>query len=467
MCLPRFDSPACFAALLGTEEHGHWQICPTGDYEVSRRYVGASAVVETTFTTATGVVQLLDVMPVQDGRADLLRRITGIKGSVEVSHTWVVRADYGKVRPWVRRQQVAGQEVIMATAGPDRLVLRGPRLPRGDRPPARRRVHRRRGRRAQLLHHLVPLARRGPGRAQPRRPDRPHHRARRGQWAAQCRVDVPHPDVVVRSLVTLRLLTHEQTGGHRRRADHVAARGLRRRAQLGLPLLLAARRRADARVAGHRRLHRGGLAVAQLVAARGRRRPRGPAGDVHRRRRPPAARADPRPPARLRGLAAGAGRQRRGRPAPDGRARRGDGRARRRRAGPGCRGRRRRVAAAAGPGRRPRQELAAARQRDLGDPRPAAALHPLAGDGVGGLRPRHPGRRGERPGGAAGALARGPRRRARGDPRQGLRPRARHVHPALRHPRGGRLAAGAAAGRLRRRRRPDDARHHRGHRGRT
>ncbi|MET1060663.1 MAG: trehalase-like domain-containing protein, partial [Nocardioides sp.] len=73
MCLPRFDSPACFAALLGTEEHGHWQICPTGDYQVTRRYVSSSAVLETTFTTATGVLQLLDVMPVQDGRSDLLR----------------------------------------------------------------------------------------------------------------------------------------------------------------------------------------------------------------------------------------------------------------------------------------------------------------------------------------------------------------------------------------------------------
>src|SRR6188472_1388542 len=86
LCLPRFDSPACFAAILGTEEHGHWQICPTGPYRVTRRYVGHSAVLETTFTTDTGVVQLLDLMPVQDGRADLLRRITGVRGSVEMMH---------------------------------------------------------------------------------------------------------------------------------------------------------------------------------------------------------------------------------------------------------------------------------------------------------------------------------------------------------------------------------------------
>jgi GH15 family glucan-1,4-alpha-glucosidase len=212
LCLPRFDSPACFAAILGTEEHGHWQICPTGDYEVSRRYVGGSAVLETTFTTAGGVVQLLDLMPVGDGRADLIRRITGVEGEVEVRHEWVVRADYGAVHPWVRRQESEGQQVIVATAGPDRLVLRGPRLPRptdhrhgdvftvsaGD----------------ELTfsttwwpsHLDVP-----PGLAYE---ERIRQTVELGDaWAAQCRRDVPHRDVVVRSLVTLRLLTHEETGG--------------------------------------------------------------------------------------------------------------------------------------------------------------------------------------------------------------------------------------------------------------
>jgi GH15 family glucan-1,4-alpha-glucosidase len=212
MCLPRFDSPACFAALLGTEEHGHWQICPTGDYEVTRRYVGTSAVVETTFTTDTGVIQLLDVMPVQDGRADLLRRVTGIEGSVEVAHTWVVRADYGEIRPWVRRQQVAGHEVIVATAGPDRLVLRGPRLPKAI---DHRHADEFTVEAGDVLsfsttwfpsHVDVP--------AGLVHDDRIAHTIELSEaWAAQCRVDVPHSDLVIRSLVTLRLLTHEQTGG--------------------------------------------------------------------------------------------------------------------------------------------------------------------------------------------------------------------------------------------------------------
>jgi GH15 family glucan-1,4-alpha-glucosidase len=212
LCLPRFDSPACFAAIVGTEEHGHWQICPTGDYEVTRSYVGHSAVLETTFTTGTGVVRLVDVMPVGDGRADLLRRITGVEGEVEVRHEWVVRADYGEIRPWVRRQQVAGEEVIVATAGPDRLVLRGPRLPRAS-------DHRhadvftvQAGDELSFSTTWLPSYREVPPALS--------HGDRVGEtialaqdWAATCRTDLPHGDVVMRSLVTLRLLTHEQTGG--------------------------------------------------------------------------------------------------------------------------------------------------------------------------------------------------------------------------------------------------------------
>src|SRR3954463_13213589 len=81
LCLPRFDSPACFAGLLGTDEHGHWQLCPVDDYDVRRRYVDSSAVLETTFTTASGEVTLTDAMPHGDGRSDLVRRVAGVRGS--------------------------------------------------------------------------------------------------------------------------------------------------------------------------------------------------------------------------------------------------------------------------------------------------------------------------------------------------------------------------------------------------
>ena len=82
LCLPRFGSAACFAGLLGTDDHGHWQLCPVAEYDVSRRYVGGSAALETTFTTATGVVTLTDVMPRGDGRADVVRtRGRGVSGT--------------------------------------------------------------------------------------------------------------------------------------------------------------------------------------------------------------------------------------------------------------------------------------------------------------------------------------------------------------------------------------------------
>ena len=129
LCLPRFDSPACFAALLGTEDHGRWQLCPAGEYTSTRRYLDRSTVLETTFRTDTGEVTLVDLMPTGDGRADLVRRVTGVRGTVRMRHEWIVRTDYGEIRPWVRRRVMDGERVITATAGPDQLVLRGPRLP--------------------------------------------------------------------------------------------------------------------------------------------------------------------------------------------------------------------------------------------------------------------------------------------------------------------------------------------------
>jgi GH15 family glucan-1,4-alpha-glucosidase len=214
LCLPRFDSPACFAALLGGPEHGRWLLAPADvhDVETSRRYVGNSAILETTFTTPSGVLVLRDVMPVGDGRADLVRTVSCTEGSVRVRHEWVIRLDYGRVRPWVSRHEVAGQTVIVATAGPDKLMLRGPRLPH-----------------AADGHHTdefdlvagevmtfsttwvrswrdLPEPLPFEGRIEATRVE--HE-----QWAATCTGEVPHADLVRRSLLTLRLMTHAETGG--------------------------------------------------------------------------------------------------------------------------------------------------------------------------------------------------------------------------------------------------------------
>jgi len=212
LCLPRFDSPACFAALVGTEDNGRWQLCPDDDYEVSRQYVGNSAALETTFTTGTGVVKLLDLMPIGDRRADLVRTLTGVAGTVRMRHEWIVRLDYGAVKPWVERHLLDDEEMIVAVGGPDKLILRGPRLPVADN-------HRHvddfevsAGESYTFSTTWVPSyvdSPEGLDFAAPIAATIAEDEA----WASHCRTDLPHGDLVRRSLMTLRLLTHEDTGG--------------------------------------------------------------------------------------------------------------------------------------------------------------------------------------------------------------------------------------------------------------
>jgi GH15 family glucan-1,4-alpha-glucosidase len=212
LCLPRFDSPACFAALLGDEENGHWQLCPVGDYEVSRAYVENSAALQTTFSTDNGVVTLLDVMPTGDERVDVVRRLTGVKGTVRMHHEWVVRFDYGTARPWIRRRlEDSEQPAITAVAGPDKLVLRGERLPvaSGNRHVDDFDVHE--GDILTFSTTWLPSHFRTPG-PHPAMVDETIHEE--VTWVARLDLtDVPHADAVRRSLLTLHLLTHDDTGG--------------------------------------------------------------------------------------------------------------------------------------------------------------------------------------------------------------------------------------------------------------
>ena len=102
----------------------------------TRRYLDDSFVLETTHETSTGVVRVLDVMPLADGRADVLRRIEGVSGTVRMRHEWIVRFSYGRTKPFVSRhteEREAGiDQIITAVAGPDMIVLRGARLPRAE-----------------------------------------------------------------------------------------------------------------------------------------------------------------------------------------------------------------------------------------------------------------------------------------------------------------------------------------------
>ena len=138
LCLPRFDSAACFASLLGDERNGRWQVCPAGLAEgvvrrTTRTYREGTLVLETEWETDTGVVRLVDAMPPRDGHADLVRRVEGVRGTVEMAMRFTVRFGYGKDVPWVRRTyDEQGHPMIIAVAGPDALALRGDVLPEPD-----------------------------------------------------------------------------------------------------------------------------------------------------------------------------------------------------------------------------------------------------------------------------------------------------------------------------------------------
>src|SRR5271154_4780832 len=106
LCLPRFDSPASFAALLGTEEHGRWLIAPRSPVRrIDRRYRPGTLVLETTFETDEGSVTLIDFMPPRQKHPTLVRIVVGQRGTVPMRLQLVVRNDYGSIIPWVRRTE--------------------------------------------------------------------------------------------------------------------------------------------------------------------------------------------------------------------------------------------------------------------------------------------------------------------------------------------------------------------------
>lgn len=121
LCFPRFDSGACFAALLGTPEHGRWLLAPAGPIlGTTRRYRDDTLVLETDHETESGAVQVIDCMPVRSAQPDLVRLVVGKRGRVRMRTEFIVRFDYGATIPWVRKEPGG----ISATAGPDTLHLR-------------------------------------------------------------------------------------------------------------------------------------------------------------------------------------------------------------------------------------------------------------------------------------------------------------------------------------------------------
>jgi len=209
LCLPHFDSRACFAALLGEPEHGRWLIAPAAEpREVQRRYRAGTLILETDFETDEGAVRIIDCMPMSDERWDVLRIVKGLRGNVPMRMELVIRFDYGSIVPWVRR---CG-DVLQATAGPDTLELRTPVAVRGQNLKTVAEFSVRAGR--QLPFSLN--YRSTYDEAQPAiRPQRALQSTQRiwRKWSGRCARQGQWHEAVERSLITLKALTYEPTGG--------------------------------------------------------------------------------------------------------------------------------------------------------------------------------------------------------------------------------------------------------------
>src|SRR5438105_6207119 len=131
LCLPRFDSGACFAALLGGPEHGRWLITPVEPaVRVERRYLDGSLILATMLETAEGAVEVVDFMRPRRRLPQLVRLVRGLRGRVAMCTELILRFDYGAVVPWVERLSEGGG--LSAIAGPERVVLRTPVPLRGE-----------------------------------------------------------------------------------------------------------------------------------------------------------------------------------------------------------------------------------------------------------------------------------------------------------------------------------------------
>jgi GH15 family glucan-1,4-alpha-glucosidase len=209
LCLPRFDSGACFASLLGENKNGHWRFFTEEKIEkVSRRYRGDTLVLETEFETASGVIRLIDFMPPRGENPDIIRIVEGLRGEVAMRMELIIRFDYGRTVPWVRKAH-GGLEAV---AGPDGLILRTPVETRGEDLKTVADFNVKKGERVPFVltwfqsHKLPPRA------------ITPDHALRDTEkywadWTKNFRWQGEWKDAVLRSVITLKGLTYAPTGG--------------------------------------------------------------------------------------------------------------------------------------------------------------------------------------------------------------------------------------------------------------
>jgi GH15 family glucan-1,4-alpha-glucosidase len=212
LCFPRFDSPSTFGALLGAQDHGRWLLAPAGEVlSTSRRYVQDSFVLVTRWVTAEGEVEVTDFMPHGDRRADLIRQITGIRGSVVMMMDLRIRFNYAQALPWVRQSPDEHGHGLLAVAGPDAVIIRGVELRASDHTHVAEFTVAA-GETVDASMTWYPSHRPPPARIVVG--DRLVETLRWWQdWASHCIASPVYHAEVHRSLLVLRALTHEDTGG--------------------------------------------------------------------------------------------------------------------------------------------------------------------------------------------------------------------------------------------------------------
>jgi GH15 family glucan-1,4-alpha-glucosidase len=210
LCWPRFDSEACFAALLGYDEHGRWRIAPRNDdVRITRRYRGNTLILETRFETAEGAVLLIDFMPFRTTHPCLIRLVVGERGQVAMATELVLRFGYGAIVPWVTRLD---DGTLRAVAGPEMVLLRTPVHLVGQNMKTV-------GEFAVAAGEVVPfILSNAPSHLAPPAPPDSDAALKETEalwikWSKKCKPAGHCSDAIIRSLITLKALTYWPTGG--------------------------------------------------------------------------------------------------------------------------------------------------------------------------------------------------------------------------------------------------------------
>ena len=210
LCWPRFDSGACFAALLGGPEHGRWLLAPADEQaRSSRRYRTDTMILETEFETSEGSVVVIDFMPLRDQQSNIVRTVVGKRGRVAMKTEIVLRFDYGSIVPWVTRLDDGS---VRAVAGPDMITIRSDIPLHGEHLTTVGEFAVGAGDEVSFImtwgpSHLAP-----PRAAEPQKALKVTEDFWR-DWASTCSYRGDWRDAVMRSLLTLKCLTYRPTGG--------------------------------------------------------------------------------------------------------------------------------------------------------------------------------------------------------------------------------------------------------------